>query len=416
MSPERWLASLTRRNGWTGGPLAAVAAPYIASLCTERYAPSTINSYLRCVTHLALWMKIEGLDLSQVNAALMTRFLQEHLPACTCSARIHEGIASTRAALAQLLRILPPAPVIPDPYDSVAAELKRFQSYLLGTCGLAPVTVAYRVRHIEVFLTTHLQGKLERITRLTATDVDRFVLAYSKCWQPASLRILCGSMRSYFRFRAFRGEPAPIAATVLPRIADWGHSAVPPSLSEAQLTLFLQAFDRSYPTGQRDYAIARCLVDLGLRGQEVAFLRLEAVDWRAGTLTLTGTKGKRTQRLPLPVTTGQALAAYLRHGRPRTIQRTLFVRHVAPFDKPLAVTGIRAAMNRAFARCGLDDQFCNTHVLRHTTAVRLQRAGVPLKEIADVLRHRSLDTTTVYARVDWEALRAVALPWPGSTV
>lgn len=116
----------------------------------------------------------------------------------------------------------------------------------------------------------------------------------------------------------------------------------------------------------------------------------------------------------MPQEAGEAIAQYLRLARPESLSRTLFVRHRAPFDKPLGVPAIRNAMNRAFTRCSLRDRFCNTHVLRRTTATRLQRAGTSVKEIADFLRHQSLDTASIYARVDLEGLRAVALPWPGS--
>lgn len=119
--------------------------------------------------------------------------------------------------------------------------------------------------------------------------------------------------------------------------------------------------------------------------------------------------------MPLPTSTGEAVADYLQQGRPSTTDRRLFVRHQAPMGKPLSVAAIRNSMNRAFTRCGLRDQFCNTHVLRRTAAARLQQAGASAKEIADVLRHRSLNTASTYVRIDVERLRAVALPWPGSS-
>jgi integrase len=200
--------------------------------------------------------------------------------------------------------------------------------------------------------------------------------------------------------------------SAIPKVADWNRSALPKSLSQSQLELFLQAFDISDSTQLRDYAIALCLIDLGLRGCEVAALRLENMDWRAGILTVCVNKSKRIQQLPLPSRTGEAIVLYLRQGRPQTSNRAVFVRHVAPYDKPISVDAIRNAMTRAFVRCGLGDQFCNTHVFRHTVAVRLQKTGASLKEIADVLRHQSLETTTAYAKVDLEGLRVVALPWP----
>jgi integrase len=198
----------------------------------------------------------------------------------------------------------------------------------------------------------------------------------------------------------------------LPNIAPyWNRGTLPTFLTSEELKSFLQAFDQSHPTGLRDYAIARCMIDLGLRGHDVAQLCFESFDWRDGTITIGRSKSRRTFRLPLPPETGKAIVQYLTKGRPMSSSRTVFARHVAPYDKPLTKSSISAAMTLAFIRCGLV-RFTGTHVLRRTLAVRLQHSGVSLKEIADVLRHKDLSTTQVYTRVDIEALQVVALPWP----
>jgi site-specific recombinase XerD len=196
-------------------------------------------------------------------------------------------------------------------------------------------------------------------------------------------------------------------------IANWAQATLPKGLTDTQLTFFLQSFDLTDPLGRRDYAIARCMTDLGLRCSEVVRLRLESFNWREGTITITGGKGRRTRQLPLPVLTGEAVARYLQHGRPTTRNRRLFVRHHAPVDKPIGRGAICSVICSAYARCGLDDRFAGTHALRHGHAMRLQRSGASLKEIADLLGHEDLDSTKIYAKVDLEGLRAVALPWPG---
>ncbi len=330
-------------------------------------------------------MQAEHLALSDVGPELVKRFVGPHLNACSCPAPRKRVVTDTRAALRCLLRLLAersrlPAKV-PTPF---AAELERF-------------------RHSE----------LAPVASLDAVDVERFVLGYIGRWSPRSLSVLCGDLASYLRFRAVLGDRTQALIAALPRFAKWKHTTLPKALSDSELAAFLAAFDQSHPTGMRDFAVARCMVDLGLRGHEVAALRLESLDWHCGTLMIDHSKGKRVHRLPLPPKTGAAIARYLRRGRPQTNNRALFVRHVAPYDKPLVVPAIRSAMNRGFERCGLADRFCNTHVLRHTTAVRLQRSGASVKEIADVLRHCSIESTTTYARVDVDRLRGVALPWPG---
>ena len=157
----------------------------------------------------------------------------------------------------------------------------------------------------------------------------------------------------------------------------------------------LKTFDRSSATGKRDYAITRCFIDLGLRTIEVARLRLDDFDWRQRVVRISG-KGHRGEVLPLPHATGHAIADYLRYGRPKTGSRALFMRHSPPINTPASVCVVHAAVRYAARRCGLEPCFHGPHVLRHTLAQRLVQRGVLLKQIADLLRHRSLDSTTIY--------------------
>ncbi len=415
MLTDRSLTSLARRDWLTDGPLDSIVTSYIEALRYQRYADRTIRIYLGCLAHFNYWIKIEALKQPRVDSSLVKRFLVHHLPICTCPAPCYGTVASSGAALRYLLRMLPCEPpstsVATDP---VAIELDRFGDYLTNICGVAPVTRDARVKHVGAFLARTFGTQAPIVSQLSATQLDAFFAELSAHLRSASLRAVCNSLRSYFRYRALLGEPTAGLAAALPRIADWRRATLPTALSDAELDAFLNAFDCADPVGQRDYAIARCLLDLGLRGHEVTYLTLESVDWRCATLTISGTKSKRVQQLPLPVATGEALAQYLQQGRPQTTSRMLFVRHRAPFDRPLGVPAIRNSMNRAFVRCGLRDRYCNTHVLRRTTATRLQRSGASVKEIADLLRHESLDTASTYARIDLGHLRAVALPWSGS--
>lgn len=166
--------------------------------------------------------------------------------------------------------------------------------------------------------------------------------------------------------------------------------------------------------GRRDHAMTLCLVQLGLRAGEIAALTLEDVDWRAGTMRLAKSKEHRASLLPVPVTVGHALAAYLRRGRPRTLVREVFVRHGLPAGQPITSSAVSAVVRRAFQRASLDVPSRGAHILRHTAATRMMRAGTSLKEVADILRHRALETTMIYAKVDLRALMEVALPWPGA--
>jgi integrase len=160
--------------------------------------------------------------------------------------------------------------------------------------------------------------------------------------------------------------------------------------------------------------MARCLIDLGLRAGEVANLRLDDLDWRASTIRLASNKSRRTDILPLPAETGAAIADYIQWERPQSANRALFVRHVAPYDKPILAGVVRRAIKEAYQRCSWSRT--RVHILRHTVASRLLQSGTPLKEIADLLRHRSLDSSFIYTKVDLKRLSAVAMPWPGSSL
>ena len=163
---------------------------------------------------------------------------------------------------------------------------------------------------------------------------------------------------------------------------------------------------------RRADAIVRCALDLGLRRSEIARLSLDDIDWRAGTITLRCTKGRREDALPLPATTGKAIVAYLKQERPKTRCRAVFMRRVAPRDQPIGPDAVYQTIRKAYARAGLP--YTRSHLLRHTMANRLLASGSSLKEVADVLRHRSLNTTLIYAKLDSRNLVEVALPWPGS--
>jgi site-specific recombinase XerD len=206
----------------------------------------------------------------------------------------------------------------------------------------------------------------------------------------------------------WRPSRAPVARHRIPRQL----APLPQTLSQSQVTQLLDSFSPDLPSALRAYAMVRCVVDLGLRASEVVSLGLDDIDWQMGTLRIAKNKSRRVDMLPLPQATGSAIAAYLRSERPSSANRRVFVRHVAPVDQPIGPDVVRRAVREAYLRCGLP--YTRVHILRHSLARRLLDTGGTLKEVADVLRHRELDTSLIYAKVDTARLSAVALPWPGS--
>jgi integrase/recombinase XerC len=223
---------------------------------------------------------------------------------------------------------------------------------------------------------------------------------------------VASALRAYFRYRTTCGDQVHALAGVVSSPAHWSLALLPRSLSTADIERLLASFTSDLPSPRRGYAMVRCALDIGLRASEIATIALTDIDWHNGTVTLRRTKSRRQDMVPLPAATGRAIAEYLRHERPATINPAVFVRRHAPHDVPIGVDAVRRVIGDAYRRIGLTHT--RTHALRHTLARRLLEHGSSLKEVADVLRHRSLNTSLIYAKLDSRRLAAVALPWPGS--
>lgn len=401
---ERWFAEAA---------LGAHADSYVHYLTERGYAQETVECYFRSVAHFVRWISQQGLALCDISEPLISQFLDGHLPHCRCAARCRRTRVDVRAALKHFFTMLGKAraPLAPGAPPSIAEELANFDRHLVEVRGLADSTCSVRQRHVLEFLVDRFGASPVRISKLVPADVVRFVMRRTRGLAPGTVKSIGISLRSYFLFKASCGTPTTALIAALPRVALWRLAGLPEVLSPAEIRQLLDAFDRGSATGMRDYAITRCLLDLGLRRTEVAHLRLDDIDWRAGILTIHG-KGKRTDIVPLPRLTGRAIAEYLQHGRPPTTRREVFVRHRPPLNAAAEVDIVRNAVRYAAERCGLQRRVRGTHIFRHTMACRMAQGGAPFKEIADLLRHRSLDTTTIYAKVDLPSLRRVALPWP----
>jgi site-specific recombinase XerD len=249
----------------------------------------------------------------------------------------------------------------------------------------------------------------EALLGLDAATVTGFMVEQaSAAGSVESAKALVTAMRSLLRFLHVDGRISVPLVGAVPAVAGWRLGSLPRGLQRAQVDALLAAHDTTTAVGLRDHAVVSVLARLGLRGAEVAALRLDDVDWHRGEILVRG-KGSRIERLPLPVEVGQALADYLTGGRPRCSCPTVFVTARAPY-RPLAATSIRATMYRACQQAGLPR--LGAHRLRHTLATDMLRAGASLVEVGQVLRHRSQLSTTVYAKVDHEALRTLTHPWP----
>jgi site-specific recombinase XerD len=390
---------------------------FMLHLLDCRYASNTVDNYLAGLTHFAHWTTQCNIDIKSIDEKLIQRFLDDHLPSCNCEQPASHNAKDLHAALGHLLVLLRANAVIADPsigLTPVDEELRRFDDHMNHVRGLAAKTRKHYLAIIRSLLFEHFADRAVVISALKPDHIRQFVASQSAlCSVPASISAPISALRGYFRYRATLGDQIHhlIGATSFP--ANWQQATLPKTLSNSEVERLLAAlvYD-GCSSALRTAAIVHCALDLGLRSCEVAHLGLDDIDWSTATITLRGTKGRRVDVMPLPVVTGQAIADYLKYERPPTSNRAVFVRNVAPRDQPVGPDLIRKSIRQAYARADLP--YTRSHLLRHTMASRLLAGGSSLKEVADVLRHRSLNTTLVYAKLDSKNLAAIALPWPGS--
>ena len=376
-----------------------------------RYKPRYRRRYIAVVVHFGQWLRAEGHATNEIDETIVGQFLSEHLPHCACLRPVPLNRIENRAALNHLIRLLRSAGAIERPADDeITLELARFDAKMAEVWGLSQGTRDQRCRIIRRLFKAQF-GSLSIDPESISPAVIRNFVLNDGSWSTSTIRFAAGAIRCYLRYRELLGDKVANLLRAVPRPAFWRDASLPEALSADELQCLFGAFDAPCPSRRRGYAMLRCLADLGLRSGEVIRLRLDDIDWQAGTVSIAAGKARRADVLPLPQTTGEAIADYLLHERPKTTCRAIFVRHVAPLGEPVGRRVVQQALHAAYRRLGWDRT--RIHILRHTLASRLLNAGTPMKEIADILRHRSIVTSATYTRVDVTRLSAVALPWPG---
>lgn len=392
------------------GPLAQYADGYRDELVGRGYTLWSATAQLRLLAHLSRWMAREGLAPGELTDRQVGRFLEAR--------RVDHTQLLSRRGLAGLLEYLDAGGVIPpretvhaiEVADHVRVILDGFGDYLSGERGLQPRTVGY-YRAIAASFLADRADPLE----LATADVTQFLLVQARTGR--SLPHQASALRALLRFLHLAGYlPWPLVGAV-PASARWRRRLPSRALPAGQVAQLLDACDQHTVVGRRDRAVLLLMARLGLRVGEVAALRLEDIDWRAGQILVRG-KADRWERLPLPTDVGAALAEHLRLRARGEVERHVFLRVRAP-RAPLTTRGVCSVMRNACTRAGLDPT--GAHRLRHAAATELRRAGGPMGEISQLLRHRRIATTAAYTRfdstapTDVEALRALARPWPQIT-
>lgn len=387
------------------GPLVPHVDGFWSELMRHEYSPLSGGNLLRVAAHVSRWLEDSGLRPSDLSVERVGKFFAH---------RREEGYTQFRTprALEPLLGYLRGIGVVPQPCPPRIPDtplnrlLQEYDQYLAQERALHSSTIRAYVDFANRFVAE--RGSLDW-RRLTAAEVTEFVLRDSRQMTVGYCKNTVTSLRSLLRFLHVRGSITRDLSLCVPAVAGWRLAWLPKALESDQVDRLLGSCDSKSAIGRRDGAIVRLLVRLGLRAGEAAGLLLDDIDWRAGEIVVRG-KGRREGRLPLPGDVGRALVAYLRRGRPRTGVRRVFLRSRAPY-RALSTSGVLNAVRGALRRAGVPTG--GAHLLRHTAATQMLRRGASLPEIGQVLRHRHIDTTAIYAKVDHAALRMLAQPWPG---
>jgi site-specific recombinase XerD len=391
------------------GPLGPYIESYEAEMRGEGYAQHTREVQIRLIADFGCWLAKRGIQAQNITSELFRPYLRAR-------ARHRRPTRNDLSALQRLLELLRRqgvVAVVASPVATPAECLQReFRLYLRQERALAATTQAAYTAFVSEFLTERFGAGPVDLSRLCAANITRFVRRRASTIQSKRVQLMTTALRSFLRFARYRGDIEKDLAACIPAVANWKQSTVPRALPPDQVEQVLDSVDRKTTIGRRDYAILLLLARLGLRAGEIKALTLEDLDWQEGLITVRGKAGRFSQ-LPLPRDVGAAIADYLQHGRSTASSRCVFLRAKAPAGGFRGQCGIGSIVRHRLERAGIDSPRKGAHQFRHALACQMLKQGASLSEIGELLRHRSPQTTAIYAKVDLDSLAALALSWPG---
>jgi len=393
------------------GPLAAHIASYARWASEQGYAFSYRRRQVLIAACFSRWLSRKGVRLQAVSSEHAVEFLRYR----SRRVQIHQG---DRPALRYLIEFLNRAGIT-RPEEMAARRpnagqqcAREFERYLREERVLAEATIINYMPHIRDFLKHRFGDGIVKLSGLCAGDVVGFVQRQAPRLHPKRSKLMTTALRSFLQYARYCGEVTADLAAAVPVVPNWSRTTLPRGIMTEQVRQLLASINRRTAMGRRDYAILLLLARLGLRSSEVAFLDLDDIDWNVGQLSVRGKRGQCTE-LPLLPEVGKAIAAYLRRGRPKSASRRVFLRAKAPLCGFQGASGVGSVVRHSLERAKVNAPTYGAHQFRHGLATEMLRQGASLGEIGELLRHRHPQTTTIYAKVDINALRTLALPWPG---
>jgi len=393
------------------GPLVSQVTAFAKWVREQGYAWHPRYRRVLLAACFSRWLGLKGVGVRRVSSEHPARYLRSRAR----HVQIQSGDA---AALTQFMNFLRRRGIVPrekiPPRRLIPTEqvVHTFQRYLRKQRMLAEVTVIYYVTFVRKFLVDRFGDGPVKLSCLSAGDVVRFVQRQAPRLHLKRAKLLTTALRSFLQYARYRGQVTCDLASAVPTVANWSMPSVPRAIPADAVLRLLASINRRTAIGCRDYAILLLLARLGLRAGEVVRLKLEDIDWNAGSISVQG-KGDQHSVLPLPADVGSAIATYLRRGRPRCSTRHVFLRTTAPIRGLRGPASIAYVVQQNLARAGIQAPTNGAHQFRHALATEMLHHGASLAEIGDVLRHRSLETTRIYTSIDLDSLRTLALPWPG---
>lgn len=403
--------SRVRIQALRDGPAGALFEGFARALSETGYATITARGHLRAAEHFIYWTHRHSMPARELNKQSLERF-GRHLGRCRCPhyghAKQMNVVRGARLFLSYLqeARIIT-ASAIKDPVDDpvLLSGFCQWMRQQRGTCDATLYNYSIHIREL-------LRRLGEEPSRFDASMLRAFVLERNRSCPWAAAQKCTTALRMFLRFLIANGYCAVGLEAAIPTLAHWRLATLPRYLQPEDVERLVASCDRASPVGQRDRAILLLLARLGLRAGDIVHLRLSDIDWKGASIQVCG-KGGRHTRLPLTQEVGQAIVAYLKKGRPRTNADTLFIRCLAPFCAFRSPAAVSVIVDRALRRANVVRPSRGAaHLLRHSVATSMLRQGASLQEIAAILRHRSTETTQIYAKVDITALRQIAQPWP----
>ena len=395
------------------GPLAPYLSTFTSLLSEQGYTKFSIKVKIRFVAKLSRWLDQQHLGVNDLKLELFDHFIKYR----GTTNPIRRGDLAT---LKLMLRHLSAEGIIQfsairideNPFHQIE---DGFAQYLSHERGLSPETLTTYIPLVRCFLSNCFKADTIRLEKLCPKDITAFILSYTQSVKRSTAKLMVTSLRAFFRYLRFRGQIATDLAAFVPAISDWRLTGLPKSLEPEQIEGLLKSCDQNTKVGQRDYTILSLLARLGLRAGEIVKMTLDDINWDVGELIIRG-KGPRKDKLPIPYDVGEALVAYLQHGRPACPTRCVFIRARAPYQGFSSSVAICNIVQRALLRAKINSCHKGAHLLRHSLATNMLRKGASLTEIGEILRHQLPSTTEIYTKIDIVSPRSLAQPWLGGEI